>query len=209
MQRVMRLLIVLVVSAHSIAAFGQAQPKDEKAAVATAIKSIPYAKEFLDLYPNATVSTCKLSAICGTFTDEEAKEIQDSLLLYVTTGLYSRYVFTMSVQFKMTPDLNTVTMFKEPDFRVREIESIKFVLPCPGSPQFKAETSSTPFLSEFNHDKFKVLKAHHGDFSAIGVTISTNAAVKEFGRMWKNGASAETLQGTWVFVRDRAWQLVQ
>ncbi len=171
-----------MVASHAAVGSEQVWPKDEKAVLAVATRSIPYVKEFLALYPDATVKTCYPASV--EYTAETEKDVNETFYLCVTVGLHNRYVLTMGIRFKMSADQKTVTSFKEPYFHMQEVKSIT-VTPIAGLPGGQAHIDFTSFLAEFEYDKFKILKAHKGDLSTIGVTVRKDAPVKNFDREWK------------------------
>jgi hypothetical protein len=95
-------------------------------------------------------------------------------------------VLQMSIQFKMSPDQKTVTSFKEPDFRLQEVERCT-VTPLAGHPSGQAHIEYAKFQPQFDYATFKTLKAHQEDFSAIGITLKKDAPVENFDRAWKLG----------------------
>ena len=117
-------------------------------------------------------------------TPETEKDVSETLYLCATVGLYGRYTLTMGIRFKMSPDQKTITSFKEPGFHMQEVESVK-ITPVAGYPAGQAHIQFTTFLAEFEHDKFKTLKAHKGDFSTIGVTVRKDTPIENFDRVWK------------------------
>jgi hypothetical protein len=171
-----------MVTTHCADVFEQVYPKDEKAVAALAARSIPYVKKFLELYPEAIVKTCYPASV--EYDAQTEKDVKETFYLCATVGLYSRYVLTMGVRFKMSPDQKAVASFKEPGFHMEEVESIK-VTPIAGYPSGQAHIQFTTFLAEFGYGKFKTLKAHKGDFSAIGVTVRKDAPIENFDRVWK------------------------
>ena len=174
--------IPLLLLANSALAFEQVYPNDEKAVAAIASRSIPYVKEFLELYPDAKVETCFPASVIST--PETEKDVRETFYLCATVDLYSRYTLTMGIRFKMSPDQKTVTSFKEPGFHMQEAESVK-ITPIASYPSGQAHIQFTTFLAEFEYDKFKTLKAHKGDFSAIGVAVRKDAPIENFDRVWK------------------------
>ena len=174
--------MALLLAAHSALALDQVHPKDEKAVAAIASRSLPYVKEFLELYPDAKVKMYFPDSV--QYTAHTEADVLETFYLRATVGLYIRYTLTMGIRFKMSPDQKTVTSFKEPVFHMQEVQSVK-ITPIEGYPGGQAHIHSTTFLSEFKYDKFKTLKAHKGDFSAIGVTARTDAPIENFDRVWK------------------------
>ncbi len=174
--------LMLLLATHCAAAIEQVYPKDETAVVAIASRSIPYVKEFLDLYPKARVETGYPVSV--KYTAETEKDVRETFYLFATVGLYSRYVLSMDIGFKMSPDQKTVTSFKEPGFRMQEVESVK-ITPIANYPSGKANIQFTTFLAQFEYSKFKTLKAHKGDFSVLGIGVRMDAPIENFDRVWK------------------------
>ena len=150
--------------------------KDEKAVVAEAVRSIPYLKEFQQLFPAATVHMGFPASVI--FTKENEHEVMQQFYIGAHVGLYSRYELTMTVVFKMTPDQKRITSFEEPCFRVQEVGPITV------SPNDQAHISYGR-ADDFDYAKFKLLKAHGGDFASIGLKLTKDSPVPNFEREWK------------------------
>ncbi|CAN5577395.1 hypothetical protein BH09VER1_BH09VER1_31930 [soil metagenome] len=155
--------------------------KDEKAVVAEASRAIPYFDEFRKIYPQATIRAFLPISIVST--PETEKEVMERLYVCAIVGLYDRYVLTMYVTFKMSPDQKTVTSFVEPQFGLQEINRVG-IKPIDGLPGGQANIEYGPAYS-FDYTKFKIWLAHGEDFSSIGLTVRKDAPVDHFDRVWK------------------------
>lgn len=157
-------------------------PRHVQPVFAQARKSIPAAREFLELYPNATM---------GFF------DAADSFYLYLCVGLHGRYLVSLNIPGTLTADRRALKSWKEPYLEVEDVGEIRVAADDQG---YTTEGGST---LKFGYDRFQTLHAHHGDFTSIGMHLSQDRPVKDFDRAWRPGHPEYVLRPSTFSPRKR------
>src|SRR5437660_1287689 len=131
-------------------------------------KTIPYAREFNELFPKAW-------NFYSYYTGEARTPVWNSMV-----GLYGRYTLTMRVDVSFDKSRKKVVSYGKPKFQLLEVEEIEPL------PQGRAEIHlRTEGQRDFGEEEWKKLVEAKGDFEAIGITLIKDKPVKGFDQHWK------------------------
>jgi hypothetical protein len=135
------------------------------ALLATGLQRIPVVREFCDLFPNA-------EHIVG----KAKRDIDGWRVVYEwisRSPVYERYVVWLVMAISIEPD-GSLTELEEPNIYVVEISKIER---CRND----QEGPSLEFTwAEFEEGDWNRLVENRGDFTAIGLELTTNAPVQRF-----------------------------
>lgn len=150
---------------------------DYDAALADATNSIPYARDFVRLYPRAWFSFSYYTGVVGPSS------------LNMKVLLYDRYEFGMKVPVTFDTDRRKVTTFGEPEFLLLEISEI--TNEKNGNLHIQYNTAGG---RRFGSSEWKSLVGAQGDFSIIGYKYVTNSPVpriQELQAYWDKAMSKQ------------------
>jgi hypothetical protein len=127
---------------------------------------IPRVREFGGLFTNRVQQF--------TFSDQGEKPH----LLIVQTGLYDRYILRMRVPFRVDDTWTNVVSYEGPNFVILEWLG-------PGNPHY---IGCQRLEAEWTR-----LVASDGDFSSVGMVLTTNRPQAEFDSFWRTYFSEQTI----------------
>jgi hypothetical protein len=155
--------------------------KDYDAALASATNTIPYAKQFLTLFPNSSTNVIVDEVGFSYYTG-----VVGPRRFRMHAWLFQRYDLQMLLSVRLDETGRKVIGFEKPEFNIRELANLSTNTKTGVDPS-GARVSSTQWSirykgnqHHFGAKEWKKIVAANGDFSAIGYTIKTNVPVTRF-----------------------------
>jgi hypothetical protein len=141
------------------------------AVIASAVRDLPFAREFQRLFPNAEHTIVKAKR---DFHPDGWRPVSEWIS---RAGLHDRYAVWLVVAIEIAAD-GTVSKLEEPQLYVIEVKRVE------GSKDEEGGAAWELAFCEFEEGDWEQLVENRGDFASIGFDMIVDAPVDRFARYW-------------------------